>query len=255
VLKINLKLSALQQFIPPQNNMKKLLFTIIILTFAHTATAQLFNKERILNRENMDKKPLSWGYFLGFNSYDYNFDYINQTFGNYTDIQVNGEVGFNVGLLGNLRLNNYLDLRLEPGLSFTKRNLIFPGFEEEKDFFREVKSTYIHIPLLLKVSTKRLNNFKPFIIGGLSTSFNLASNEDHPEDNSNGQFRSKSNSLNYELGFGIDFYFLYFKFSPSIRGVFGMNDELVQDINPNSPWTSNVEKMSSRGLFINFTIQ
>ena len=246
---------ALQLFIPPPNNMKKLFFLIAILFFAENVNAQFFSKERILNRENEDQKTLTWGYFLGFNSYDYNFDYVEQNLGNQTDIIVNGEVGFNVGLLGDLRLSNYVNLRLEPGLSFTKRNLTFPGFAEEKDYLREIKSTYIHVPLLLKVSTKRLNNVKPFIIGGISTSFNLSSSQDHPEDNSTGQFRSKSNTLNYELGFGIDFYLFYFKFTPSIRGVFGMNDEIIQDNDPNSPWTGNVAKMSSRGVFINFTVQ
>jgi hypothetical protein len=235
--------------------MKKLFFVFILLLFAQGANAQLFSKEKLLNRVNNDKRTLSWGYFLGFNNYSYNFDYKEQTQGDNTDILVTGETGFNVGLLGNLRINNYLDLRLEPGLSFTKRDLLFPGFEEAKDNLREIKATYIHIPLLLKVSTKRLNNIKPFIIGGVSTSFNLASNEDHPEDNATGQFKTTSSNYNYELGFGIDFYLYYFKFTPSIRGVFGTNDELVRDDNPNSGWTGNVEKMSSRGVFINFTIQ
>jgi len=247
---------ALQLFTPPPNKyMKKLFFIVVVSLFAQSVNAQWFSRERILNRENMDKKTLSWGYFLGFNSYDYNFDYISQDLGDDTDIQVNGQIGFNVGLLGNLRINNHLDLRLEPGLSFTTRSLTFPGFAEEKDYLREVKSTYIHIPLLLKVSTKRMNNFKPFIVGGISTSFNLASNEDHPEDNRTGQFRSVSNSFNYELGFGIDFYLLYFKFTPSIRGVFGTKNELVPDNDTNSPWTGNIEKMSSRGMFINLTVQ
>jgi hypothetical protein len=235
--------------------MKKLFFVLILLLLAQNAKAQLFSKEKLLNRENNDMRTLSWGYFLGFNSYDYNFDYKEQTQGDNTDILVTGETGFNVGLLGNLRISNYFDLRLEPGLSFTKRNFIFPGFEEQKDYLREVKSTYIHIPLLLKVSTKRLNNIKPFLIGGFSTSFNLASNEDNPDDNEAGQFRSTSSSYNYELGFGIDIYLYYFKFTPSIRGVFGLNDELIRDDDPNSAWTGNIEKMSSRGVFINFTIQ
>lgn len=235
--------------------MKKLFFVLILLLLAQSAKAQLFSKEKLLNRENNDMRTLSWGYFLGFNSYDYNFDYKEQTQGDNTDILVTGETGFNVGLLGNLRISNYFDLRLEPGLSFTKRNLIFPGFEEQKDYLREVKSTYIHIPLLLKVSTKRLNNIKPFLIGGFSTSFNLASNEDNPDDNEAGQFKSTSSSYNYELGFGIDIYLYYFKFTPSIRGVFGLNDELIRDDDPNSAWTGNIEKMSSRGVFINFTIQ
>ena len=235
--------------------MKKLFFVFILLLFAQSANAQLFSKEKLLNGENNDMKTFSWGYFLGFNKYAYNFDYKEQTQGDNTDILVTGEAGFNVGLLGNLRINSYLDLRLEPGLSFTSRNFLFPGFDEVSDNLREVKATYIHIPLLLKVSTKRLNNIKPFIIGGFSTSYNLASNEGHPEDNETGQFRSTASNYNYELGFGIDFYLYYFKFTPSIRGVFGMNDELVRDKNPNSGWTSNIEKMYSRGVFINFTIQ
>ncbi len=218
-----------------------------------TAEAQLFSKERILNNENFDKARWSWGYFLGFNSYDFKIEYINET--GEPDIEVQTAPGFNVGLIGNLRINDYLDLRLEPGLYYTERNLIYPGFEEERDFLRETKSTYIHIPLLLKVSTKRLNNFKPFIVGGISTSVNLTSNEQNPEDNSVGRFRMTKDTYYYELGFGIDFYLFYFKFTPSIRGVFALNDELVRDESPNSPYTSNINKLMSRGVFLNLTFQ
>ncbi len=235
--------------------MKKLFVVLAILFFAESAKAQLFSKERLSNIENFDKKKLSWGYYLGFNSFDYKFEYSKQYQDDNTDVQVVGEGGFNVGLIGDLRINDYINIRLEPGLSFNKRNLTFPGFEEELDYLREVKSTYIHIPLLIKVSTKRLNNFKPFIVGGFSTSFNLSSNEDHPEDNAQGQFRSISNTLNYELGFGIDLYLFFFKFTPSIRGVFSLNDELVRDSDPNSPWTGNIDSMSTRGVFVNFTFQ
>jgi hypothetical protein len=105
------------------------------------------------------------------------------------------------------------------------------------------------------LSTKRLNNFKPFIVGGFSTALNLSSNQDNPDDNSNGQFRTKKNMVFYELGFGIDFYLYWFKFTPSIRGVFALKDEVVRDEDPNSPWTSNIHSMKTRGLFINFTFQ
>ena len=65
-----------------------------------------------------------------------------------------------------------------------------------------------------------------------STSFNLSSNQNSPDDNSNGTFKLKTNSFYYELGFGIDFYLQYFKFSPSIRGIFSLKDELVEDNDP-----------------------
>lgn len=238
--------------------MKRILLVLSFLILAQTASAQLFSREKVRNQENFDKSLLSWGYFLGFNSYDFNFDYEQDR----KDILVDKTTGFSVGLIGNMRINEYLDLRLEPGLYITKRLLnydpsYFAGIADinSSDLEREVRSTYIHIPLLLKVSTKRLNNFKPFLVGGISTALNLSSNEENPDDNSVGQFRTKKNVYFYEIGFGIDFYLYWFKFSPSIRGVFALNDELVRDVDPNSPWTSNITSMKTRGVFINFTFQ
>mgnify|MGYP001228563450 FL=1 len=61
--------------------------------------------------------------------------------------------------------------------------------------------------------------------------------------------------MNYELGFGFDFYLTYFKFSPSIRGIFSIENELIPDSNPTSPWTGNIINMFSRGVAINFTFE
>ena len=261
MLKMNLKPLALLQFILQQNNMKRLLLILLLLTCFQQSKAQLFSKERVRNLQNFDKPRFSWGYILGFNSYDFNFDYKATPEGETPllegDIVVNKSFGFNVGLLGNMRINDYLDLRLEPMVTFSTRNLMFSGteFTTEAASLREVRSTYVHVPLLLKVSTKRLNNFKPFIVGGISTAINLSSNEDNPDDNSAGEFRTKTNVNFYEIGFGIDFYLYYFKFTPSIRGVFAISDELVPDNTPDSPWTGEIDKMSTRGIFINFTFQ
>ena len=231
--------------------MKNILVLLIVLcTLGNTANAQ-FNEKPVMNLENEDEPLLNWGYFLGFNQYDFKFEYKDDL----PDILVDKSFGFNVGLIGELRLNKFLDLRFEPGLHYNQRNLGFPGFDNERDAIREVKSTYINFPLLLKVSTKRLGNWKPFLIGGASTSMNLGSNEQSLDDNSSGTFRMKKTTYYYEMGFGIDFYLEYFKFTPSIRGVFAINDELVRDNDVNSPWTGNIEAMMTRGLFINFTFE
>lgn len=231
--------------------MKKWLFICFgVLTLAPALHGQ-FNENPVLNKENEDKKFLNWGYFLGFNQYDFKFDYKENT----RDILVSKSLGFNVGLIGELRINQFLDVRLEPGLHYTSRTLGFPGFDEERSAIREVKSTYINFPLLLKASAKRLGNWKPFLIGGGSMSLNLGSNEASLDDNSAGTFRMTKWVYNYELGFGIDFYLEYFKFSPSIRGVFALTDELIRDNDPNSPWTGNIDSMKTRGIFINFTFE
>ena len=237
--------------------MKRIIGLCIIYLISTSAEAQLFTKERVLNNENFDKPRLSYGYYLGLNSYDFNIDYKS----NLKDIQVIKSTGFNVGLVGNIRINDFFDLRLEPGLVMSNRNLSYSEtyFEglifDESDTEREIRSTYIHIPLLLKISTKRINNIKPFIVAGVSTALNLSSNQDNPDDNSQGNFRLKKNNIFYEMGIGIDIYLTWFKFTPSIRGVFSISDEHIKDFDSNSPWTRNISKMQTRGVFVNFTFQ
>lgn len=242
--------------------MKKWIFIgVVLLCTTQTITAQ-FNENPVPNKENEDKKFLNYGYFLGFNQYDFKFDYqddlgFDPTGKDLTNILVVKSVGFNVGLIGEMRLNEFLDLRIEPGLHYSSRTIGFPGFEQNeiKDAIREVKSTYINFPLLLKASTRRIGNWKPFVIGGGSMSLNLGSNETSLDDNFAGTFRMTKWVYNYELGFGIDFYLEYFKFSPSIRGVFALTDELIRDNDPNSPWTGNIDAMRTRGIFVNFTFE
>jgi hypothetical protein len=227
--------------------MKKLLF---LLLFSPILLAQegMFSKDPIINKENWNKQRIHWGYYLGFNNLDFKFDYLSVT----QDIEVKSTTGFNVGLIGNLRLMEFLDFRFEPGLYITQRNLIYPNITDPVDRLREVKSTYIFFPFLLKYSALRTGNVRPYLVGGVSTALNLGSNAKAPDDNYNDRFRMTKWTNFYEVGFGIDLYLEYFVFSPSIRGVFSMNDELIRDNTPGSPWTGNVQEMKTRGFFINF---
>lgn len=238
--------------------MKNIFALITLLFVVSTSSAQLFTKKKVQNNPNMDKQILSWGYYFGVNNLDYKIDYKT----NDEEIQTEKTFGFNVGLVGDLRVNDYINLRLEPGLVIAGRNLMYPesyfdGIDDtnKSDFIREVKSTYVYFPLLLRFSTQRINNFKPFITFGVATSINLSSNEKNPEDNSGGEFRTTTNTQFFDIGFGIDFYLYWFKFTPSIRGVFAINDELVRDVDTNSPWTGNIDSMKTRGVFINLTFR
>ncbi|MGB5227344.1 MAG: porin family protein [Eudoraea sp.] len=232
--------------------MKYILFFLIgFLLLVTSALHAQFKEKPIINLENEDKAFLNWGYFLGFNQYDFKFEYKNDL----DDVLVDKSIGFNVGLIGEMRINEFLDLRFEPGLFYTNRTLGYTGFANESDALREVKSTYINFPLLLKISARRFGNWKPYIIGGASASLNLGSNEDSLDDNSSGTFRMTKTLYNWEIGFGIDFYTEYFKFSPSIRGIFALSNELVPDNDPDSPWTGNIDAMKTRGIFVNFTFE
>jgi hypothetical protein len=232
--------------------MKKIV-VLVLLTFNLNGFAQfnknMFSKDPIINLENFQNKKLYFGYFLGFNSYGFKIDY--KTVG--PDIQVKKTTGFNVGIVGDLKLHENISFRFEPGLYYTKRDLYYPGFTTKNDALREVNSTYIHFPLLIKFLSLRTGNIRPYIVGGLSSTLNLSSNSKSIDDNLERRFRVKPWTTNYEMGLGIDFFSPYFIFSPSIRGVFGLKDELIRDKDPNSPWTSNIESIKTRAIFINFT--
>jgi hypothetical protein len=238
--------------------MKKIV-VLLILTLTIKGHAQftksMFSKDPIINLENFQKQRVYFGFYLGFNSYDFKIDY--KTVGE--DILIKKSTGFNVGLVADLKLQEYVSLRFEPGLYYTKRDLQYPESyfsattPTPSDKLREVNSTYLHFPLLLKFLALRTGNVRPYILGGVSTTLNLSSNSKSKDDNLQQRFRVKPWTQNYELGLGIDFFSEYFIFSPSIRGVFGLNDELIRDYDDLSPWTGNIESMKTRAVFINFT--
>lgn len=232
--------------------MKKIfvLFLLISINTKAQLGKSMFTKDPLVNLENFDKQRVYWGYFLGFSNFDFKMDYKTN---NGLDVNVKGHTGFNVGLVGVLRLQEYVELRFEPGLYYASRTLTYPQFNNVRDGEREVKATYIDFPLILKFSSLRTGNVRPYLLGGLSSTLNLSSNSKSKDDNLQQKFRVKPVTQNYTLGFGVDLYFEYFKFSPSIRGVFGLKDELIRDSDPNSPWTGNIESMKTRAVLINFT--
>jgi len=222
--------------------------TILVFLFINLTTAQ--NRDVIEYKQNWDKQKVFWGYFLGVNQKDFKITY--NTPGAFVNVKASS--GFEVGLIGDLRLHKNINLRLEPGLSsnsktleFTNENIVVPN---ENMRIRKVSGTYLRIPLLVKFSTNRLYNLRPYLIGGVSYDYNFSSNQDNPFDNDNGEFRMKKFNFSYEMGVGIDLYLPFFIFSPSIRGVFNINNELVRDNDPNSPWTGPIDYFGTRGVFL-----
>jgi len=103
--------------------MKKtvVLILLVLSTQGYSQFAKgIFSKDPIINLENWQKQRLYFGYYLGFNSFDFKIDYKEVV---PQDIQVKKTTGFNVGIVADLRLQEYVNLRFEPGLYYTKRDL------------------------------------------------------------------------------------------------------------------------------------
>lgn len=261
------------------------LFVLILSLSIPTAFSQ---KERIEYLPNFDKRTIHFGYYLGINNNSFEINYFDQSGFDENSpvwptteqdmfVSVDNSLGFNIGFVIDYRLHNNINLRFEPGLMSNTKNITFvdpnleaapdgvPIYPGTRNVEREVSGTYLHLPLLLKLSTNRLNNIRPYIIGGVSYDYNFSSNEKNGKDNFEQEFRMTTHNFMYEVGFGVDFYMYFFKFTPSIRGIFAMNNELVNDQNipnPNpgepdysSPWTGPIDFLGTRGIFLNLTFE
>ena len=233
---------------PKKQDLKAKLLLFVCLCCASFAQGQLRDVPDY--HKTSENNLIRFGYYLGLNYTNFKVDYIENRS---EELDVQPEFGFNVGLFIDMRLAKHLNLRLEPGMFTSQRNITFPNWPEVTDpnnRLRDAKSTYIRFPLVLKFSAQRLHNVRPYVIAGVSTSINLSSNENSAETNNSGQFRTRTQMHALELGIGVELYLPYFKLTPSVRGVFGLNNELVSDA-----WTTNLHGLKTRGVFLNFIFE
>jgi len=192
-----------------------------------------------------------WGYYFGFNIFDFKVDYAVPE----NTVRSVPEYGFNVGLISDFRLGRMWNLRLEPGIYTANRTLYFLHIHDKYDSIRRVKSNYISLPVYLKFNALRNGNMRPFVAAGLSYNYNLTSYQNSGNDNAGGKFRMKTHVYMAHIAFGWEMYMYYFKFTPSIHGVFALNNEMVPDRDPNSPWTGPLEGIRTRGVYIVLTFE
>ncbi len=220
------------------------------LTGTATLHAQ-FKPEAPRNIPHYDNVFWQWGYYFGMTFFDFKTRYSTPR----QEISVYGEPGFNVGLISDFKLSRMFSFRIEPGLYFTERKLIFNYINDEYDSVRRVSSNYLFLPMLFKLNAIRNGNIRPYIVGGMIFSHNLSSFHNSINDNSGGRFRMKQQAWHWTVGVGLEMYMYYFKFTPSIRGVFSLTNEFVPDTDPESPWTKNLEFVGTRGVYITLTFE
>lgn len=239
------------------------------------AEAQLFRtKDRMDNLEGFDQQKFSYGFYLAANNFDYKL-VLDPKFGmdgQKNLVQTKAAYSFGAGLIGKFRLNDYFDLRIEPGLQFVEREIYFdtqsnsnyadgkstqipinqpftPRTLTDADKLRTVKSTYVDIPLLIEVHGDRWYNSRPYAAAGVNWMMNLQSNSNSEDDNQQGIFRTTASNFAWTAEVGIQLYFSRFKLTPGFRGTFMINNELVAD-DPQTPpyWSSAISSAKSRAF-------
>ena len=160
---------------------------------------------------------MHFGFSLGINSSDFTIDYDLARNDSLKRLEVDPQLGFNLGIVTDLHLGEYFSLRFIPTLSFSQRNINyeFGSFrgEENQKFVKPVESTYLDFPVNLKLRSARDNNFAAYIVGGFMFSYDLVSQEDSKNNSSNPDdivIKLSKSTYHYQAGFGFDFFLQYF---------------------------------------------
>ena len=237
--------------------MQKLtIYFLLLALFLGTLTSKAQRNKRAQNLIQYDYKKLHFGFTLGINDLNFNMQKNSNTITNDTlkTLHSKSQKGFNLGIVSNLRIGKYTDLRFVPTLVFGERHLYY-GFidEEQKDDMRikRIESTLIDFPIYIKYKSARYNNFRTYVIGGLKYSMDIAS-QDKIDDEGQEIVKLKKNDLMGEIGFGLDFYLEYFKFSPQIKLSYGLLNLLSKD---ESIYNQSLNRLTTNGWMLSFTFE
>jgi hypothetical protein len=242
-------------------NKRFLLFSLLLLVFClqtQRSTAQGKGKDnKVKNLENYDKKVVHFGFLLGVNLADFRIKYNPDYFGVDTVLTIESkrESGFNLGIISDLRLGEYFNMRFVPTLSFSARTLQYVILENNvlvpRD--KQVESVFLDFPLLFKYKSERDGNFRAYLIGGAKYSLDMASQKDINSTLVK-DILVKIDDTDFlaVFGIGFDLYLTYFKFSPEITYSFGLKNLLVQE---NNVLTRPIDRLTSKIIQISFNFE
>lgn len=195
------------------NLKKNLLLSFFIFKLSSSLLAQGGNLPYV------DDKLLHFGFSLGLNALDFGITPSLQSIdGKIYQMDVSTlKPGFSVGIISDLRLNRYLNLRFTPTLHFGERELIYmtPGVTQRDTI--SITSIPVCLPLYLKYSAERKGNYRPYLLWGGGIYYDLGRDTGKT-------LLLKPFDFYTEFGVGCDLYFSFFKLSPELKFALGFND-------------------------------
>lgn len=202
--------------------MKKLIILILFIIAVTQANTQRLT--------TVDEKLFHFGFNLGINVMDFGIKN--------SMIPIDGKIyqsevswlmpGFSVGVIGDLRLNRFFNLRLIPTLHLGQRTLTYMNDIDDQLYKTAIKSTIISVPLHIKYNSVRVMDSRPYLLLGGGINIDLAHD------------KTKAVLLDYtdyfiEFGVGWTIYFEYFRFAPEIKFALGFNNILT-------PWEERMKQ-------------
>lgn len=205
-------------------------FTTILLLLMMTLSIMAQGR-KVQNKPYIDLRPLHFGISIGMHMQDMETNNVGPQLietGETRTVACDVDTwnpGFSVGVLADLRLGQHLSFRLTPTMHFGSKHLVFRDFNDLNDAglpresTQDMKNTYISLPIDLKFSAERFNNYRPYIIAGAAPMLNLTGkDQDYIHLN---RFDTM-----VEIGLGCDFYMPFFKLIPELKFCYSLANSL-----------------------------
>jgi hypothetical protein len=212
--------------------MKKIYCLIITIVTLVSLQAQ--------NLATIDYNRWHYGAFVGMNMMDFGIKAMPNS-------EFRPEIrtftpGFSVGLIGEMRLNNYFNLRLAPAFHMGQYNVSFDTQKGSQNY-KNIPSQIMRIPLYIRYSAVRIENYKPYILagGGIDLEWNIDKDPENP-------ILFKKTDYFTEFGVGCTFYTEYLRFSIEAKYSLGFNNKFVPFEKrlgtPHEPLTSDIDNIN-----------
>ncbi len=253
---------------------KTIIFIAFLLILVSSAIDSHAQKRKVLNLPAYDENQYHFGFILGINhmlfsvktvddvaSIKWSADQSPDLFGDSLyvySVTSTPTPGFSVGILANLRLAKYVDMRFIPTLSFGERHLNYnvlryrngePLFVELR---KSITSTIIEIPLEFRYKSKRLNNFRAYVLGGMKYSLDLASQKKGKNNNNTSNVKLERHDFSLEIGAGTEFYTTYFKFGIEAKMGYGFRNLVIEE---DHMYSGSLESLKSKVFLLSFTFE
>lgn len=211
-----------------------LLLGMLVATDAHAQRNQM----RYINRN------LYFGISLGYNTQ--NFRIVHDESFVYNDsiktiISKRGP-GFNLGIVSNLSMGDYFDLRFVPALVFGDKRLEYQ--QNDSTVGRTIESIILDFPVTVRFKSQPIGDVKFYVLTGMKYSLDLASNA--KARRADDQVKVFRNDLSIEYGLGIQIFFPLFIFSPELKFSQGIMN--LHARNPDLIYSSTIDKLFSRTI-------
>lgn len=212
------------------------------------------------NYRGFDDKWFNFGFTLGLNVADFSTRYNGNLFYGSDSLQsvsVSGQPGFNLGVITSVTLiKPILKLRfIIPTLSFQERKFTYTYLNDDNSVSvidTRVESTNLDFPVLLKLRTKRINNFAAYMVVGAQYSLDLATQKDVDNTGSDPIIKIKQHDWSGQVGGGFDFFMPFFKFGIELKFSQGFKNLLIQD---GTQFSKHIDKLYSKVWWISLTFE